>query len=716
MTHKNQKRKRIMWTYLIQYAALSLSGILLNLLLSKGVSYLGIPIYLDSAGTILTTFLGGLLPGVVTGYFTNLLKYAFVDSESIYYAAINVLLAVLAEFLFRRKWFRTWKKALLSVPLFALIGGVLGSLLTLMLFGFDFANGTSGDIARWLYGQGLQNVAVCQMLGDFALDLADKLITVVLAVVVYRAVYPALKSLFSYHSWLQNPLDEETYRAAQKFHPLGLSLRTKLVLLLTLSILPIAAVTTGISYYTFYQSTLDSHEQMGIGVTHVIMSSLDPDRIDEYLEMGENAQGYPETEAALTDLLQSSENIHYVYVYQIREDGVHVVFDVDTPNMPGDDPGTVKEFEDAFLDNKAELLAGKPIGRIISNDSYGYLMSIYSPVKNSLGETVCYACVDIDMSLLMDIGYQFLARNISLFIGLAVLILAAVLWFVENGVILPINSMAVASEGYAFNSETQREESAEQIHRLGIRTRDEIENLYHAIMKTTDDSVRYIAESQEKNRIITRMQESLIMTMADLVESRDQNTGDHIKNTADYTRIIMNELRKEGHYTDQLTDEYISDVYRSALLHDIGKIRIPDAVLNKPGRLTDEEFTLMKKHTVYGGEVIEKAKRASASISYLNVAKDLATYHHEWWNGRGYPEGLKGEAIPLSARIMAVADVFDALVSRRCYKEGFSFEKSMGIIREESGTHFDPLVAGAFLSAEDQVRKVLDERRKLEND
>ena len=211
------------------------------------------------------------------------------------------------------------------------------------------------------------------------------------------------------------------------------------------------------------------------------------------------------------------------------------------------------------------------------------------------------------------------------------------------------------------------------------------------------------------------MHENLIITMADLVESRDQDTGDHIKNTAAYTQIIMDELRREGHYTDLLTDQFVADVVRSAPLHDIGKIRIPDAVLNKPGKLSDDEFALMKKHTVYGGEIIEKTRSASADVSYLNVAKDLATYHHEWWNGRGYPEGLKGGEIPLSARIMAVADVFDALVSRRCYKPGFTFEKSMDIIREESGTHFDPLVAGAFLNASDEVREVLYQRRQDEN-
>ena len=359
-----------------------------------------------------------------------------------------------------------------------------------------------------------------------------------------------------------------------------------------------------------------------------------------------------------------------------------------------------------------KLLAGEKIDYVISNDTYGWLLSVYTPVKNSEGWTACYSCVDINMNELWAEDCRFLARILSLFIGLAVLILAAFLWYAEQGVILPINSMAIASENFAFTSEEERAGGAELLHSLGIHTKDEIENLYDAITKTTDDSLQYIAESQEKNEIISRMQENLIVTMADLVESRDQNTGDHIKNTAEYTRIIMDELKREGHYTDQLTDEFCADVFRSAPLHDIGKIRISDMVLNKPGKLTDEEFALMKQHTTYGGEVIEKTRPASANISYLDVAKDLATYHHEWWNGRGYPEGLKGEEIPLAARIMAVADVFDALVSKRCYKDGFSFEKSMDIIREESGTHFDPLVAGAFLNASDEVRKVLKKRQQ----
>lgn len=708
---KLPERSGMHWKRLNRYLLLVLGGILVNLVLAQAVRGLALPVYIDSIGTILVSVLGGLVPGVVVGYATNLLKM-FFDPESIYYCAINVLIAVLAVLLRQRRWFRSWGKTLLSVPLFALVGGGLGSLLTWVMYGLGFAEDFSGPLARQIYNAGLHSVLLSTMASSTLYDLLDKLISVTAAIGIWRLLPRSFRDRFRYHSWLQNPLSREDYKLAERFRPKGMSLRTKIVLLLSCSILIIAAATTGISYYTFHETLIRDQKETAESVANLMMTKFDPERIDEYLRDGEKAPGYTDSETEMSGIRNSNKKIAYVYVYQIREDGCHVVFDPDTPEMAGSAPGEVVEFDGAFLRYREKLLAGEKIDPVITNGKYGWLLSFYMPVKNSEGQTVCYSCVDINMEELRAEECRFLARILSLFISLAVLILAAFFWYAEQGVILPINSMAAASESFAFNSEEERIEGADQLHSLGIQTNDEIENLYEAIIKTTNDSLNYIAESQEKNKVISRMQENLIVTMADLVESRDQNTGDHIKNTADYTRIIMEELKKEGHYTDQLTDEFCADVYRSAPLHDIGKIRIPDAVLNKPGKLSDEEFAMMKLHTVYGGEVIDKTRPASANISYLDVAKDLATYHHEWWNGRGYPEGLKGEEIPLAARIMAVADVFDALVSKRCYKDGFSFEKSMDIIREESGTHFDPLVAGAFLNASDEVRKVLEKRQQ----
>jgi response regulator RpfG family c-di-GMP phosphodiesterase len=202
----------------------------------------------------------------------------------------------------------------------------------------------------------------------------------------------------------------------------------------------------------------------------------------------------------------------------------------------------------------------------------------------------------------------------------------------------------------------------------------------------------------------------MILVLADMVESRDQNTGEHVRKTAAYTGVIMRELKREHIYEDQLTEDYIQDVINSAPLHDVGKIQVPDAILNKPGKLTDEEFEIMKTHTTAGAQIITSAidMVSEDNSGYLFEARNLAHYHHEKWNGSGYPDHLSGTDIPLSARIMAVADVFDALVSKRSYKDGFPFEKAMAIIKEGRGTHFDPAIVDAFVQASDEVRAIME--------
>ncbi|MCM1254450.1 MAG: HD-GYP domain-containing protein [Clostridium sp.] len=198
---------------------------------------------------------------------------------------------------------------------------------------------------------------------------------------------------------------------------------------------------------------------------------------------------------------------------------------------------------------------------------------------------------------------------------------------------------------------------------------------------------------------VSNMQSGMITFMAEVVENRDDNTGGHIRRTAEYVECIAKELKRRGMYGDVLTDRYLNDMVVAAPLHDIGKIHIPDAVLNKPGKLTDEEFEIMKTHTTAGEELLTHAKEELGESKYLNTALEMAAYHHEWWNGKGYPYGISGEEIPLCARIMAVADVFDALTSKRCYKNAMPLEKAYAIIREETGTHFDPTVVEAFFAA-----------------
>ena len=195
----------------------------------------------------------------------------------------------------------------------------------------------------------------------------------------------------------------------------------------------------------------------------------------------------------------------------------------------------------------------------------------------------------------------------------------------------------------------------------------------------------------------TEMQEHMVSGLSDVIESRDTDTGLHVSRTREYVKLIAEGAMKENIYTDEIDDKYVNLIYTLAPIHDVGKIVVSDAILKKPAKLTPEEYEHIKEHARSGGVIARKILSGVTDESYLKFASDIATYHHEKWDGTGYPEGLKGEEIPLCARIMAIADVYDALTSERCYKKAMSSEEAVKIIEEESGTHFDPKLVEIFL-------------------
>ncbi|MCG9682552.1 HD domain-containing protein [Vibrio sp. Isolate23] len=205
-----------------------------------------------------------------------------------------------------------------------------------------------------------------------------------------------------------------------------------------------------------------------------------------------------------------------------------------------------------------------------------------------------------------------------------------------------------------------------------------------------------------------------IVSLSALAESRDNETGAHILRTQEYIRALANYLSQFDKYKALLTPNYIELLYKSAPLHDVGKVGIPDNILLKPGKLTDEEFTTMKRHPEIGAKALSIAEKHLGSNSFLRLAKEIALTHHEKWDGAGYPKGLKGDQIPLSGRLMALADVYDALISERVYKKAFSHEKAKSIILEGKGSHFDPELVDAFLTIEQEFVDIADKYRSLE--
>ncbi|MCL2081125.1 MAG: response regulator [Oscillospiraceae bacterium] len=202
---------------------------------------------------------------------------------------------------------------------------------------------------------------------------------------------------------------------------------------------------------------------------------------------------------------------------------------------------------------------------------------------------------------------------------------------------------------------------------------------------------------------LINLQNGIVYTLADLVESRDKDTGGHIDRTMIYMKILLNAMLARGIYSGEILGWDLASVISSARLHDIGKIVIPDSILNKPGPLTKEEFETMKTHAAEGERIIDGAMLRTGDTEFLRNAKLIASYHHERWDGSGYPYGLKGTEIPLHGRIMAVIDVYDALVSERPYKKAFTHEAAVRIIAEEAGRHFDPQIAKVFSEINDQI-------------
>ncbi len=266
----------------------------------------------------------------------------------------------------------------------------------------------------------------------------------------------------------------------------------------------------------------------------------------------------------------------------------------------------------------------------------------------------------------------------------------------DGGIVKNLNFRIVSRDGRVFDVECNAK---------GILKNKKLAGLQMVIRDITERK-RLEKELLDSMRDVQNARTCTILGLAKLAECRDMDTGVHLERIGEYTKIIIKEISTLPAYQEYISQQYIDDIYLSSILHDIGKVGIPDAILSKPGKLTPEEFDVMKRHTTFGGDALRAVETHVKGQSFLALGKAISYYHHEKWNGDGYPEGLKGEDIPLSARIVALVDVYDALTSRRSYKEAYSHEKSKEIIVNERGKHFAPDIVDAFIATEEQFNAI----------
>ena len=690
------------------------TGTLLNVLLSYIMFKLGFPLFLDSVGTIIVSALSGmLLLGILTAVISNVICSIF-NEIALYIAFFNAIIAIVTVWFLHKHSFKKFGKTIIFALLLAISSAVTVSLIQFIVIGQD----QKSLVAQTAYSFALAAnfpYLISFIFVNFLLQVADKGITCVVVMILVRMIPQDKLNMYALGAWLQRPLSEQELKelkTVRKTVKRSLRSRTTHTLVITSFMVMMLTGWTGLRIYSRNEKTKKTESAWNTVKTAATL--IDVDKIDDYIKHGSDVEGYTETSELLYKLWMCSSDISYLYVLRPEGNNGRFIFDVDTTRVDENAsapyyPGELVPFEDAFEPYFTDLEEGKPVGPIETDDAWGWLLTVYYPVQDSFGNMKCYVGADVSLKYIADYMWVFFLKIILTMAGFFILIVAFALWKTGVYTSIPISTMTSCLERFALSGEDQEklDENVRIIRSLDIHTDDEVEKLYNALCKMTLNQAEQMRDIRHLSDSTLKMQDGLIITMADMVESRDSDTGAHVQKTAAYVRIIVEGLKKKGYYAQKITPKFISDCVRSAPLHDVGKINIPDGVLNKPGKLTDEEFEIMKTHTTAGKILLENAISTVQGENYLKEARNMAAYHHERWDGKGYPEKLHGEVIPLSARIMAVADVFDALTSPRVYKPAFPIEKALEILQEGAGTQFDPKCIEVFMEALPDVKMIL---------
>ncbi|EGC03477.1 HD-GYP domain-containing protein [Ruminococcus albus] len=683
-------------------------GAAVNVVLASLSYKAGLPVVADTIGTVAITAVGGIFPGIMTAILTNAVCSLF-NSEAAYFSLINAMIAMYTAWAVRDK---NLKKPKNIASLMLVLG--IGSGIFSAFIQWGVLGGVKNDAMRSL----IEAVGEYHSMPAFPLFLAinvllnliDKAVSVGVMLLVLYLMPKSTRTMIKNSGWRQHPLSFEEIKKLQLLsRDIRYPLKNRMTVMFLTVTLSLTALMAFVGSRLFYRNQRQEKTESAIKTAKFAAEMVDADMMDDYIKYGSDAEGYDETSDLLSKIRENASGVQYLYIIQIRADGCYVAFDVETSDTPAYSAGDKIDFEEAFEPYLPALFAGEEIEPIESNDISGWLLTAYYPIRNESGRCTGYAGADISLKYMADSMGDLVLRIALILSGFFVLIIAYALWVTGINLVYPINNIVAAVGDFigAGTDQKKLDESVRKLRAIDVHTGDEVEKLFHAICDMAVSQTEQMRSIRRFSENTARMQDGLIITMADLVENRDSDTGAHIQKTAAYVKIIVEGLKRKGYYAEKLTPKFMSDVVRSAPLHDIGKISIPDNVLNKKGKLNEAEYEIIKTHTTAGRIIMEKAINTVEGENYLKEARNMAAYHHERWDGKGYPEGLHGEVIPLSARIMAVADVFDALASPRVYKPAFPLEKALSIIQEGSGTQFDPKCVEVFMEALPEVKTVL---------
>ena len=688
-------------------------GVIANVVPAFLMQTMGFPLFLDTIGTVAVSAVAGFFPGILTAVVTNAICM-FFNVNAIYFGFMNALVAMFTAWFVRKISFKTFGRILSFITIISLFTGSISACINWYLL--DGAQTAKNSETIALFSSTLRiSMFWAFFIYSILLNYIDKGFAVIVSWLLLIFIPEKAIQEIEKGNWRQRPLppeEIETLKAWGKDMRHTMRFKTALIIIVSSILLVIVTGWSGISLY--FSSTKEEKTVDALNSLKLVSKLVDADVLKTYVTYGSSEQGYEETEKIINTVLDSYDSVESIYIVSFGPTEGRIIFEVGAVKDTFNNQRKIMEYDGRILSNLPDLLQGNNISPLEHGDQKSWKRSVFSPIKDDAGNLVCYAIADVSITYMADYMKRFIVRSFLILMGFFVLVLANALWYTNALLVYPIRSMAKCVDDFSSMGyeQEQMDKNVKSIRALDIKTEDEVEKLYQSICRMTLNLSEQMRDLRRLSEATAKMQDGLIITMADMVENRDADTGEHIQKTALYVKIIVEGLKKKGYYAEKITPKFMSDVVRSAPLHDIGKIHIPDEILNKPGKLTPEEYEIMKTHASAGKKIMENAISTVEGENYLKEARNMAAYHHERWDGNGYPEGLHGEVIPLSARIMAVADVFDALTSPRIYKPAFPLDKALSIITEESGKMFDPKCVEVFLDSLPEVKVILKKYNK----
>lgn len=427
-------------------------------------------------------------------------------------------------------------------------------------------------------------------------------------------------------------------------------------------------------------------------VSHVVAGSFDADSVDIWLK-GEHTHSYIQATNKLEELNENIPFLDSIAIYQMREDGMYTIYNTKSTLLRRD-LGNVVSYDNKWDVYKEEFLAGEKVENIFVNGYDGKVLTYCMPIFDSNGKCAAYACSGISMNTITAERSGFVKSfGMVLFVIIAALYLL-IFVYIKIKIVNPINKLSFDMENPV------RRDCIKHMRKLAFNpyySVSDLQKIFRSAAKVFEEKIGIDTPNRKYQR-------DAIYTFASVMGRSDVVSEKYKDHIGAYTRILCEELSRDEKFSGELDADMIKILELAAPLHDIGKLSVPDEIIYKPSALSDDEFNIVKNHVQYGADIIADVKNSMPKAKHLDVAYNIALYHHERYDGSGYIAQLSGEDIPLAARIVAIVDVFDAIVQEKCYRSAISPERAFEIILQDEG-HFDPDILKCFIRVKDKIIK-----------